>query len=68
MVLNPEKCQFKFFDVKGNELFDLIYNDFTLKHNIHEKNLGVAIFHIYKTANKKLNVLNRIRSRSHLIP
>ena len=31
------------FCVKGNEQFDLICNDITLKHSSHEKNLGVAV-------------------------
>ena len=31
------------FGVKENEQFDLICNDITLKHNIHEKTLDVTI-------------------------
>ena len=70
MVLNPGKCHFMLFGVKENEQFDLICNDITLKHSSHEKILGVTIdnklsfdehiINICKTANKKLNALNRI--------
>ena len=58
------------FGAKENEQSDLICNDITLKHNSHEKMLGVTldnklsfdehIINICKTANKKLNALNRI--------
>ena len=58
------------FGVKGNEQFDLICNDITLKHSSHEKLLGVTIDNklsfdehinnICKTANKELNALSRI--------
>ena len=70
MVLNPAKCHFMLFGVKENEQFDLICNDITLKHSTYEKILGVTIdnklsfdehiINICKTANKKLNALNRI--------
>ena len=70
MALNPGKCHFMLFDVKENEQFDLICNDITLKHNSHEKILGITIdnklssdehiINICKTANKKLNALSRI--------
>ena len=58
------------FVVKENEQFGLIYNDITLKYSSDEKRLGVTtdnklsfdghIINICKTANKKLNALNRI--------
>ena len=56
--------------VKENEQFGLLCNDITLEHSSHEKKLGVTIdsklsinehiINICKTANKKLNALNRI--------
>ena len=70
MVLNLGKCHFMLFGAKENEQFDLIFNDITLKHNSHEKMLGVTIdnklssdehiINIFKRANKKLNALSRI--------
>ena len=70
MVLNPRKCHFTLFGVKGNEQFDQTCNDITLKHSSHKKILGVTIdiklsfddhiFNFCKTANKKLNALRRI--------
>ena len=43
MVLNPGKYYFMLFGVKENEQFDLICNDITLKHNSHQKIVGVTI-------------------------
>ena len=70
MVLNPGKYHFMLFGVKENKQFDLIFSDITLKHSSHEDILGVTIdnklsfdehfINICKTANKKLNALNRI--------
>ena len=70
MVLNPGKCHFMLFGVIANEQFDIICNGITLKHNSHEKILGVTtdnklsfdehIINICKKANKKLNALSRI--------
>ena len=70
MVLNPGKYQFMLFGIKENEQFHLICNDITLKHNKHEKMLGVTIdnklsfdqhiINICKTANRKLNPLSRM--------
>ena len=69
MVLNPGKCHFMLFGVKQNEQLDLMYNDIALKHSKHEKFLNEIIdnklsfdehiINICKTANKKLNALNR---------
>ena len=69
-MLNPRNCYFVFFGVKNNERFNLICNDITLKHSSHKKFLGVTIDNkfsfdehinnICKTANKKLNALNRV--------
>ena len=70
MVLNPEKYQFKLFEVKENEQFNLICKIITLKYTSHKNMLGVAIdnklffdehiINIWKTANKTLNALSRI--------
>ena len=42
MVLNPGKCHFMLFGLKGSDEFDVICNDITLKHSSHEKVLGVT--------------------------
>ena len=70
MVLNPGKCHFMLFGVKENEQCDLVCNVITLKHNSHEKILGVTIDNrltfdehilvIWKTANKNLNALSKV--------
>ena len=68
--LNPGKCHFMLSGVRENEQFGLLCNDITLEHSSHEKEIGVTIdsklsinehiINICKTANKKLNALNRI--------
>ena len=58
------------FGVKENKQFDMICNDIILKHNSHEKPLGVTIdnkfsfdeniTNIPKTTKKNLNALSRL--------
>ena len=58
------------FGIKENEQFDLICNNITLKHSIHEKILDLTIdnklcfdeynINICKTSNKSVNVFSRI--------
>ena len=70
MMLNWGKNHFMLFSIKENEQFNLMWNDITLKHSSHKKNLGVTINNkfsfdepnnsICQTANKTLNAVSRI--------
>ena len=69
-MLNSGKYPFMLFSIKENEQFNLMWNDITLKHSSHKKNLGVTINNkfsfdepnnsICQTANKTLNAVSRI--------